>query len=321
RQAQAKQQKDGWMTVSLKETELNMQLDYDKNEVKDSKSLEKAADVRFQNSINSRKGTCESKTAHKKRLAAGKKLKNRAGLTEHSVALSDGLQGYAQSKDERLANRQAEGEKYYDNWANNTMEGDHSVLHKEDLKVGSSQDSKRVVTAEEQRKLQAPEMKVLCFLPNDEARTQLLSASPYARNIAYEKLVNRAMDFDLQPNALCTLAAMQNAVKVQEHSEIVDAVREYINADKFAGKHIPPYMMEQFNKFEQVFNALRSGTEATVKLQGINLDGSNVYDFDKDMTASEKKTLEATRKASQKDKSRAMSGYEKSLATYNKEFT
>ncbi|MEG0178737.1 MAG: hypothetical protein RR654_04220, partial [Oscillospiraceae bacterium] len=321
RQAQAKQQKDGWMTVSLKETELNMQQDYDKNEVKDSKSLEKAADVRFQNSINSRKGTCESKTAHKKRLAAGKKLKNRAGLTEHSVALSDGLQGYAQSKDERLANRQAEGEKYYDNWANNTMEGKRAVYMKAIYTGGLFKGRKDEITAEEQRQAQAPEMKVLCFLPNDEARTQLLSDSPDARNIAYEKLVNRAMDFDLQPNALCTLAAMQNAVKVQEHSEIVDAVREYINADKFAGKHIPPYMMEQFNKFEQVFNALRSGTEATVKLQGINLDGSNVYDFDKDMTASEKKTLEATRKASQKDKSRAMSGYEKSLATYNKEFT
>ncbi|MEG1943015.1 MAG: hypothetical protein RR049_04295, partial [Angelakisella sp.] len=123
RQTEAKQQKDGWMTVALKETEEQMQQDYDKAHVTDSKSLEKAADVRFQNSIDSRKGSCETRTAHKKRMAAGRKLKHKAGLTEHSLTLSEDLQGYTQGKDERLANRQAEGEKYYDKWANNTIEG------------------------------------------------------------------------------------------------------------------------------------------------------------------------------------------------------
>lgn len=285
------------LQLSLQRTEQVMRQQDGIQAPQTSQSLERAAEVSFEKGIHSRKGSCDKRNTTRKKARVRKRLNNAAGLTEHSGVLAEQLKGNI----ERDAERKEEGSKHFDRWASS----------------GAGQETLKYTDPESIDNMKDIMVKVGDYLKSDTSRIALMSSDPICRAAGIEELMDNAMKFELQPNACCTVSAIERGAQVLEHGNLVGMVDQLLGgmSEKVKNK-LPESKITQYRKYSRVFHLLDNSTAATIKLQGLNEDGSNKYKFEENSTLTQRISLSRERSYLKKFQRSDSSKYERELESY-----
>ncbi|MEG0763546.1 MAG: hypothetical protein RR424_06950 [Oscillospiraceae bacterium] len=271
RQADATQQKDGLMTVSLKETELNMQ-QRESNE-QNEQPLVKAQDAKFDRGIDSNPGSCKKRQNKRQKIKASKKFDTKLGVTAHSYKLSNDLDKLSQ-----------DDTKYNSSWGHTIMKKlTTGKGGKEYLEIYREQmDSlRRSDEVPEELDKVCPPAVLGCARAykwmSGRNKLDMFSHSPEKRSEALGKLLDQATNEKLDKNPMSTLSVSKNAVKLKSFELVIQDIDILLEKDPHSVDLLPSEKLIQYRTFRAALTPLFEGIEATINMQGISMSGGALY--------------------------------------------